>query len=58
MKNYKTTLIGTALAVVTFISQYQSNGGNLNDWQLWLVPALVQALGYVAKDAGITGPKI
>ena len=55
MKNWKTTLIGAAFAAVTFISTYQDNGGNLADWKLWVVPALAAALGYVAKDAGVTG---
>ena len=55
MKNWKTTLLGAALAVVTFLATYQANGGNLADWKLWLIPALSAALGYVAKDAGVTG---
>jgi hypothetical protein len=55
MKNWKTTVIGAAFAAVTFISTYQANGGNLADWKLWVIPALAAALGYVAKDAGVTG---
>lgn len=55
MKNWKTTLLGAALAVVTFLATYQSNGGNIADWKLWVIPALSAALGYVAKDAGVTG---
>ena len=58
MKNWHTTLIGAALAAVSFIAQYQTNGGSLDDWKIWAIPALMAALGYVAKDAGITGPKI
>lgn len=55
MQNYKTTIIGAMLAVAQFLSQFQANGGHLNDWSLWLVPAFIAALGYVAKDAGVTG---
>lgn len=55
MKNYRTTLVGAALAGLTFVSQFQANGGNLADWKLWVIPFLIAVLGYVAKDAGITG---
>lgn len=55
MKSWKTTLLGAALAVVTFLATYQANGGNIADWKLWVIPALSAALGYVAKDAGVTG---
>lgn len=55
MKNYRTTVIGALLAVVSFLSIYQTNGGDLADWKQWLLPALLALLGYVAKDAGVTG---
>ena len=55
MKNYRTTLIGAALAGLSFLAIYQGNGGDLAHWQQWLVPALIAALGYVAKDAGVSG---
>lgn len=55
MKNWRTTIIGAILAAATAIGVYQSNGGDLADWKLWVIPALVQFLGYLAKDAGITG---
>lgn len=55
MKNYRTTLLGSIFAALTFLQTYQSNGGNINDWKLWLIPAVIAALGYVAKDAGVTG---
>ena len=58
MKNYRTTIIGTALAVVTFLAGYQANGGSLDDWKLWAIPALLQGLGFLAKDAGMTGAKL
>ena len=55
MKNYRTTLVGAALAGLTFVSQFQANGGNLADWKLWVIPFLIAVLGYVAKDAGAGG---
>lgn len=55
MKNWKTTLIGAVLAGLAFLAMYQSSGGDLNKWQQWLIPALIAAIGYVAKDAGVTG---
>jgi hypothetical protein len=58
MKNYKTTILGAALAAISFIAQYQTNGGSLDDWKLWAIPAIMAALGYAAKDAGVSGPKI
>lgn len=55
MKNYRTTIAGAALAALSFISIYQANGGELTDWKQWLIPAAIAALGYLAKDAGVTG---
>ena len=55
MKNYRTTLLGSIFAALTFLQTYQANGGNINDWKLWLIPAVIAALGYAAKDAGVTG---
>lgn len=55
MKNYRTTLVGAALAALSFLAIYQSNGGDLAQWKQWLIPAAIAALGYVAKDAGVTG---
>lgn len=55
MKNWRTTFLGTALAVAEFMSRFQTNGGTLDDWKLWLVPALLSGLGYLAKDAGVSG---
>ena len=58
MKNWHTTLIGTALAVVTFLTSYQANGGCLDDWKLWAAPALMAGLGWLAKDAGVSGTSV
>lgn len=55
MKNYRTTIIGALLAGVSFLGIYQSNGGNLADWKQWAIPFLIAVLGYLAKDAGVTG---
>jgi hypothetical protein len=55
MKNYKTTIIGAALAGLSFLAIFQSNGGDIANWQQWLIPVAIAALGYVAKDAGVTG---
>lgn len=55
MQNYKTTITGAIFALLKFLETYQSNGGNLADWKLWAIPGAIAALGYVAKDAGVTG---
>ncbi|WP_395741035.1 hypothetical protein [Prosthecobacter sp.] len=55
MKNWRTTIFGALLAGATFLGQFQSNGGNLSDWKLWVIPLLMAVLGYLAKDAGVTG---
>lgn len=55
MRNYRTTLVGAALAGLSFLAIFQQNGGNLADWKQWLIPAAIAVLGYVAKDAGVTG---
>ena len=48
--NWKTTLIGAAMAAVTALTTFQSNGGNLGDWKLYALPVLTDFLGYFAKD--------
>lgn len=58
MKNWKTTVIGALLAAVTAVATYQANGGDLGDWKLWVLPALLAGLGWLAKDAGVTGPRL
>lgn len=55
MKNYRTTIIGATLAGLSFLSIYQANGGDLAHWQQWAIPLAIAILGYVAKDAGVTG---
>lgn len=48
-------MIGALLAGLSFLAIYQSNGGNLSDWKQWLIPTLIAVLGYLSKDAGVTG---
>jgi hypothetical protein len=55
MRNWRTTLIGAALAAVTAIALYQQSGGDLSDWKQYAIPVLLAFLGYLAKDAGVTG---
>lgn len=55
MKSYKTTIIGALLAGVSFLAIFQSNGGDLADWKQWTIPVLVAVLGYLSKDAGVSG---
>lgn len=55
MRNYRTTLVGAALAGLSFLAIYQQNGGDLANWQQWLIPAAIAILGYLAKDAGVSG---
>lgn len=55
MRNYRTTIIGALLAGLSFLAIYQSNGGNLSDWKQWLIPTLIAILGYLSKDAGVSG---
>jgi len=50
MKNWKTTASGAILAGLTFVAQYQSNGGDLKDWTLWAIPAAIAVLTYLTKD--------
>jgi len=55
MKNWRTTLAGAVLAVLSYISIYQGNGGDLNDWKLWAIPAAIQLLTFLTKDHNVTG---
>lgn len=55
MRNWRTTLIGAALAAVSAIALYQQSGGDLSDWKQYAIPVLLAFLGYLAKDAGVTG---
>jgi len=58
MTNWKTTLIGAVGAALAAVTLYAQNGGDLSDWKLYALPALIAAFGYVSKDAGVTGTKL
>jgi hypothetical protein len=53
MKNWKTTLVGAILAVVIAVQPIIATGSI--DWKAVALAALIAVLGYVAKDAGVTG---
>lgn len=55
MKNWRTTLIGAALAVLTVIASHTEGGASLTEWKTYMIPALLALFGYLAKDAGVTG---
>lgn len=52
--NWKTTLIGMALAAVNYLGNALQTG-DWTDWKTIVVSALMAAFGYLAKDAGISG---
>lgn len=47
----KTTIIGALLAAASAVGTYQANGGDLADWKLYVLPALIAGLSYFTKDA-------
>ncbi len=52
MKNWKSTLIGAALAGAdVLISSLTIADFDLSDWKVYLRPALLAALGFVVADA-------
>lgn len=53
MKNWKSTLIGAALAAADVTLQLLQNG-DMTDWKNWIRPVLIAALGYVVADAKST----
>jgi len=53
MKNWKTTIVGALLAIVVAVQPYAATG--VFEWKQMIVPALIALLGYIAKDAGVTG---
>lgn len=50
IKSWKTTLIGIALAILTIMQDTR----DLSDWQTWVFPALIAALGILSRDANKT----
>ena len=55
MKNWKTTLLGAVGSAISAITLYAQSGGDLGDWKLYVVPAVIAAFGFVSKDAGVSG---
>jgi hypothetical protein len=53
MKNWRTTLVGAILAVIIAVQPIITTGAV--DWKAVGLAALVALLGYLAKDAGVTG---
>ena len=56
MKNWRTTLVGAILAALTaakpILDAWQ--GGPI-DWRALVISAALAVLGFLAKDAGVTG---
>ncbi len=53
MKNWRTTLVGAILAIVVAVQPIIATGSI--DWKAVSLAALIALLGYLAKDAGVTG---
>jgi hypothetical protein len=56
MKNWKTTLFGALLAIAVALQPLLTTGSL--DWKAIVIAALIAAIGYFAKDAGVTGKEI
>lgn len=54
MKNWKTTAAGAAGAALIWAVNYIQTGQAL-DWKVITTGAVVAAVGYLSKDAGVTG---
>jgi len=48
--NWKTTLLGAAMAVLVVVQQYLSEGGDLTDYKQWILPALITLIGALMPD--------
>ena len=57
MKNWKTTFAGLISAAVTAAAGYFSATGDTTNWQAYTAAAGMAVIGYLAKDAGVTGPE-
>lgn len=56
MRNWRTTAAGAILATVTYIVNYL-NTGQAVDLKAMAIGAAMVALGYLSKDAGVTGDR-
>lgn len=50
MNDWKTTVVGLLGAVLVAINDVLANGASLADWQTYIVPVAIAALGYFAGD--------
>ena len=50
MKNWKTTLVGLGLAILIAMQTF-----DIHEWETWLYPVGIAALGYLAKDFNVSG---
>lgn len=48
--NWKTTLLGAAMAVLVVLQEYLSEGGDLTDYKQWILPALITLIGALMPD--------
>ena len=53
MKSWRTTLTGAILAIVIAVEPIISTG--VIDWKRVGMGALIALMGYLAKDAGVSG---
>jgi hypothetical protein len=53
MNDLKTTILGAIGAGVAAIGIFTTNGGNLADWKLWVVPCLIAIFGYFTNKPTI-----
>lgn len=56
MKSWRTTAAGVTLATVTYVVNYL-NTGQAIDFKAMAIGAAMVALGYLSKDAGVTGDR-
>lgn len=47
----KTTIIGLLAAAAAALQNTVQNGAQLTDWKTWVLPVMLAALGYLAKDS-------
>ena len=47
IRNWQSTVIGVALAVLLIMQETD----DLSNWKVWVIPALIAALGIITRDA-------
>lgn len=48
--NWKTTLLGAAMAVLVVLQEYLSEGGDLTDYKQWILPTLIALICALMPD--------